>query len=213
VFGYDMVRLLEPLGAPNPDPLNLPDAVLTRPALVAIFDSVSHEIVLVSAAYPDSGLDARSAFDAAVTRLDRFEADLRSPLPALPAPVETDIAPFRSPVADADFAAMVARAKDYIAAGDIFQVVLSHRFAAPWAGDPFAFYRSLRRRNRRPTCSISTSATSSWPGPAPRSSSASRTAASPSARSPAPAPAARRPRPTAPLRPNCWPIPRSAPST
>jgi len=150
VFGYDMVRLLEPLGAANPDPLDLPDAVLTRPALVAIFDSVSHEIVLVSAAYPDSGLDARTAFDAAVARLDRFEAELRAPLPALPAPVETDVAPFQSPVDEADFGAMVARAKDYIAAGDIFQVVLSHRFAAPWAGDPFGFYRSLRRRNPSP---------------------------------------------------------------
>ena len=150
VFGYDMVRLLEPLGAPNPDPLDLPDAVLTRPALVAIFDSVSHEIVLVSAGYPDSGLDARSAFDGAVARLDRFEADLRAPLPALPAAVETEIAPFHSPVAEPDFAAMVARAKDYIAAGDIFQVVLSHRFAAPWTTDPFAFYRSLRRRNPSP---------------------------------------------------------------
>lgn len=150
VFGYDMVRLLEPLGAPNPDPLNLPDAVLTRPALVAIFDSVSHEIVLVSAAYPDSGLDARAAFDAAVARLDRFEIELRAPLPALPAPVETDIAPFRSRIGEADFAAMVARAKAYITAGDIFQVVLSHRFAAPWTTDPFAFYRSLRRSNPSP---------------------------------------------------------------
>ena len=150
VFGYDMVRLLEPLGAPNPDPLDLPDAVLTRPALVAIFDSVSHEIVLVSTGYPDSGLDAGTAFAAAVSRLDRFEAELRAPLPALPAPIQSDIAPFRSPVAEADFAAMVARAKDYIAAGDIFQVVLSHRLAAPWTTDPFAFYRSLRRRNPSP---------------------------------------------------------------
>ena len=150
VFGYDMVRLLEPLGAANPDPLDLPDAVLTRPTLVAIFDSVSHEIVLVSAAYPDNGLDARTAFDEAQGRLDRFEADLRSPLPALPSPVESPVDPFRSPVEEADFTAMVARAKDYIAAGDIFQVVLSHRFAAPWDGDPFAFYRSLRRRNPSP---------------------------------------------------------------
>ncbi|TAJ37784.1 MAG: anthranilate synthase component I, partial [Brevundimonas sp.] len=55
VFGYDMVRLLEPLGEPNPDPLDLPDAVLTRPSLVAIFDSVGQEIILVSAAYPDAG--------------------------------------------------------------------------------------------------------------------------------------------------------------
>ena len=150
VFGYDMVRLLEPLGPANPDPLDLPDAVLTRPAIVAIFDSVSHEIVLVSAAYPDSGLEARLAFDAAVERLDRFEADLRAPLPALPAPIPSPVKGFRSPVDEPGFSAMVARARDYIAAGDIFQVVLSHRFAAAWDADPFAFYRSLRRRNPSP---------------------------------------------------------------
>jgi anthranilate synthase component 1 len=150
VFGYDMVRLLEPLGEANPDPLDLPDAVLTRPALVAIFDSVKHEIVLVSAAFPDGGATAHEAFAAAVTRLDAFEADLRRPLPALPAPVEAPAPPFHSPVDEAAFGEMVSRAKDYIAAGDIFQVVLSHRFAAPWSGDPFAFYRSLRRRNPSP---------------------------------------------------------------
>jgi anthranilate synthase component 1 len=150
VFGYDMVRLLEPLGAPNPDPLDLPDAVLTRPALVAIFDSVQHEIVLVSAAYPDSGLSGDAAFDAAVARLDAFERELRTPLRAIPAPVPDTAPEFRSPVDEPAFGALVARAKDYIAAGDIFQVVLSHRFAAPFEGDPFAFYRSLRRRNPSP---------------------------------------------------------------
>ena len=150
VFGYDMVRLLEPLGQPNPDPLDLPDAVLTRPAIVAIFDSVQHEIVLVSAAYPDSGLDARTAYDSAVQRLDAFERDLRTPLPATPQAVEAPAPDFTSPVDEAGFVDLVAAAKDYIAAGDIFQVVLSHRFAAPWADDPFAFYRSLRRRNPSP---------------------------------------------------------------
>lgn len=150
VFGYDMVRLLEPLGPANPDPLDLPDAVLTRPTLVAIFDSVSHEIVLVAAAYPDSGQAAGEAFAAAEARLDAFEADLRRPLPAIPEAVEAPAPAFASPVDEAGFGDMVARAKDYIAAGDIFQVVLSHRFAAEWHGDPFAFYRSLRRRNPSP---------------------------------------------------------------
>ena len=150
VFGYDMVRLLEPLGAPNPDPLDLPDAVLTRPSLVAIFDSVRHEIVLVSAAYPDAGLDAAAAHDAAVGRLDAFEAALRDPLPVRTAPQEAEAPAFASPVDEAGFGEMVARAKDYIAAGDIFQVVLSHRFSAPWSADPFAFYRSLRRQNPSP---------------------------------------------------------------
>lgn len=150
VFGYDMVRLLEPLGPPNPDPLDLPDAVLTRPTLVAIFDSVRHEIVLVSAAYPDGGQSAEEAHAAALARLDVFESELRVSLPALPVAVEEPVPEFASPVDEAGFAAMVARAKDYIAAGDIFQVVLSHRFAAPWGADPFAFYRSLRRQNPSP---------------------------------------------------------------
>jgi anthranilate synthase component 1 len=150
VFGYDMVRLLEPLGQANPDPLKLPDAVLTRPTLVAVFDSVSHEIVLVAAAYPDGGDDAETAWQQATARLDDFERDLRTPLPAIPAAVRSDIAPFASPVDGAGFSDLVAQAKDYIAAGDIFQVVLSHRFSASWDGDPFAFYRSLRRRNPSP---------------------------------------------------------------
>ena len=76
VFGYDVVRLLEPLGAANPDPLDLPDAVLTRPSLVAIFDSVKHEIVLVAAAYPDAGADPAQALTQAQGRLDAFEAAL-----------------------------------------------------------------------------------------------------------------------------------------
>nr|WP_314436159.1 anthranilate synthase component I [uncultured Brevundimonas sp.] len=150
VFGYDMVRLLEPLGAPNPDPLDLPDAVLTRPSLVAIFDSVRHEIVLVSAAYPDAGVSAQSAFDSALSRLDAFENALREPLPVRAAPRPSPATVFQSPVDGEGFAEMVARAKDYISAGDIFQVVLSHRFSAPWSDDPFAFYRSLRRQNPSP---------------------------------------------------------------
>ncbi|HEY1224113.1 MAG TPA: anthranilate synthase component I [Brevundimonas sp.] len=150
VFGYDMVRLLEPLGPANPDPQDLPDAVLTRPSLVAIFDSVQHEIVLVAAAYPDSGVDAQHAHDAAIERLNAFERELRAPLPALPPPTPLPDPVFQSPVDEAGFDGMVAAAKDYIAAGDIFQVVLSHRFSAPWDRDPFAFYRSLRRQNPSP---------------------------------------------------------------
>ncbi|HEV2082949.1 MAG TPA: anthranilate synthase component I [Brevundimonas sp.] len=142
VFGYDMVRLLEPLGQPNPDPLDLPDAVLTRPGLIAVFDSVKHEIVVVAPARDGD----RAAAEA---RVDAFEAALRAPLPARAASAPTAV-DFASPVDEAAFADMVARAKDWIAAGDIFQVVLSHRFDAPWSADPFAFYRALRRQNPSP---------------------------------------------------------------
>ncbi|MES2860008.1 MAG: anthranilate synthase component I [Pseudomonadota bacterium] len=150
VFGYDMVRLLEPLGRPNPDPLDLPDAVLTRPSIVAVFDSVQHEIVVMATVWPGEDQSAEIALAAADRRLDDFEARLRRPLLAR-APVEAPAElPFRTPVEQGAFGELVAAAKDYIAAGDIFQVVLSHRFRAPWAGDPFAFYRSLRRQNPSP---------------------------------------------------------------
>ncbi|WP_413297826.1 anthranilate synthase component I [Brevundimonas phoenicis] len=150
VFGYDMVRLLEPLGAANPDPLDLSDAVMARPALVAIFNSVKHEIVLIAAAYPDTASDPVQAYAAAEARLEDFEDRLRGPLP-IQREVEPVPAPdFHSDVDEAAFGRMVARAKDYIAAGDIFQVVLAHRFSAPWSQDPFAFYRSLRRGNPSP---------------------------------------------------------------
>jgi len=148
VFGYDMVRLLEPLGAPNPDPLDLPDAVLTRPSVIAVFDSVKHEIVVMAPVWP--GDDAETAVDAAEARLDDFEDRLRRPLPGRAEAAPTPAKDFASPVDAAAYADLVAAAKDYIGAGDIFQVVLSHRFRAPWTGDPFAFYRSLRRQNPSP---------------------------------------------------------------
>ncbi|WP_286712123.1 anthranilate synthase component I family protein, partial [Brevundimonas sp. UBA1471] len=148
-FGYDMVRLLEPLGEANPDPLNLPDAVLARPSLVAIFDSVSHEIVLVAAAYPDGVTSADQALSGAIARLDDFEARLDQGLSRpRAAPLPTPV--FDTRVDAPAYAAMVDRAKRYIEAGDIFQVVLSHRLSAEWTRDPFAFYRSLRRQNPSP---------------------------------------------------------------
>ncbi|WP_122464818.1 anthranilate synthase component I [Brevundimonas lutea] len=149
VFGYDMVRLLEPLGPANPDPLDLPDAVLTRPSIVAVFDSVRHEIVVVTPARPD-GRPAAEAWAEAQGRLDAFESILRQPLVRPEPQVASAGADFISPVDETGFATLVARAKDYIAAGDIFQVVLSHRFSANHDGDPFAFYRALRRQNPSP---------------------------------------------------------------
>ncbi len=150
VFGYDMVRLLEPLGNPNTDPLDLPDAVLTRPSIVAVFDSVRHEIVVMATVWPDAARNPEDALDAADRRLDDFEARLRRPLVARAAASAPDPLDFRTPVDGPAYGDLVARAKAYIGAGDIFQVVLSHRFRAPFAGDPFAFYRSLRRQNPSP---------------------------------------------------------------
>ena len=149
-IGYDMVRLVEKLPNINPDPLGLPDAVMIRPSIVAVFDAIAQEIVLVTPARPAKGVSADKAYAQALARLDAVMADLRQPLP--PAAAEGAPGPdiFDTPVSRAAYADIVEQAKDYIRAGDIFQVVPSHRFRAPFTQAPFALYRSLRRTNPSP---------------------------------------------------------------
>ncbi|MEW6596027.1 MAG: anthranilate synthase component I [Pseudomonadota bacterium] len=150
VLGYDMIRLAEPLGEPNPDPLNLPDAVMTRPSVVAIFDGVAQEIILATPARPGAA-SAEAAHAEAVARLEALRQKLAEASPARPAgTTPKPCAPLTSPVSQAAYGEIVEKAKQYIRAGDIFQVVPSHRFSADYPRDPFAFYRSLRRTNPSP---------------------------------------------------------------
>ena len=152
VLGYDVVRLAEPLGEPNPDPLDLPDAVMMRPQVVAVFDGVAQEILLVAPVRPRDGVSASTARDAAEARLQATIRTLHAPPPARSEPsrpAEGPPAPV-SPVDRAAYREVVGAAKRYIEAGDIFQVVPSRRSSAAHAGDPFAFYRALRRLNPSP---------------------------------------------------------------
>src|SRR6516164_9324760 len=138
VFGYlsyDMVRLMEELPLPNPDPIGIPDAILVRPTVVIIFDSVLDTLTLVTPVRPSAGVAADAALARAVDRLDAVIDALDRPLakePAGAAVAALQITP-ASNTTPAEFRAMVARAKEYIAAGDVFQVVLAQRFEAPFA--------------------------------------------------------------------------------
>jgi anthranilate synthase component 1 len=150
VLGYDMVRLAERLPDINPDPLGLPDGVLIRPSIVAVFDSIAQEIVLVTTARP-SHESPEAAFAGAQARLEAVEEALRHPLTGRSAPgAALEGSSFASPVSRKAYGEIVERAKTYIRAGDIFQVVPSHRFSMPFPLDPFALYRSLRRTNPSP---------------------------------------------------------------
>jgi anthranilate synthase component 1 len=148
-LGYDMVRLVERLPDINPDPLDLPDAIMMRPSVVAIFDSIGQEIILATTARP-AGEGADASYTSAVARLEQVIADLRQPLPPSPERTPQPTVTFESDVSREAYWDIVERCKRYIEAGDIFQVVPSHRFKSPLAASPFALYRSLRRLNPSP---------------------------------------------------------------
>ncbi len=151
-MGYDMVRLMEELPEPNPDTLGLPDAMLIRPTIMAIFDSVRDEVTVTSAVYPEPNVSAKAAYARAQERVSEIVDALDRPLDHLALRGE-DAPPINSPQSNTspeEYKAMVLKAKEYIAAGDIFQVVLSQRFETEFTLPPFALYRSLRRVNPSP---------------------------------------------------------------
>jgi len=151
-MGYDMVRLMEDLPPSNPDTLGLPDAVLIRPTIMAIFDSVRDEVTVTSPVYPSKAVSPRAAYARAQERISEIVDALDRPLDHIALRDEdvAAISPPRSNTAPEDYKAMVLKAKDYIAAGDIFQVVLSQRFETEFSLPPFSLYRSLRRVNPSP---------------------------------------------------------------
>ncbi len=154
-LGYDTVRLMEDLPDPNPEALGLPDIFLVRPRIVIVFDSVRDEMILVTPVRPQAGVTAGDAHRQAVNRLTEIVDALDRPvdrstdLAAHHGDVDLNAA-IRSNTTPDDYQAMVRRAKEYIAAGDIFQVVLSQRFEAPFPLPAFALYRALRRVNPAP---------------------------------------------------------------
>jgi anthranilate synthase component 1 len=149
-LGYDMVRLMEKLPDANPDVLGIPEAILVRPSLFAIFDGVTDELTLAAPVYPRAGVDAASAYAAAEERLIDAAIALDRPVPILFCPAAVPEPAARSNMSKPEFLSMVERCKDYVNAGDVFQVVVSQRFEAPFVMPPFALYRSLRRINPAP---------------------------------------------------------------
>jgi len=151
-LGYDLVRAAERLGPPPPDPLGLADAILLRPTIVAIFDNVRDEITIVSPVWPEAGMTARAAYARASERILDTISDLERPPPSTPAaPVQLPAArQIESNMTHTEYLAIVERGKEYVRAGDVFQVVPSQRFRRPFTLPSFALYRSLRRLNPSP---------------------------------------------------------------
>jgi anthranilate synthase component I len=149
-FGYETVGLVEDLPVPAADPLGLPDLLFVRPSVVLVFDRLADSLFLVAPAWPNGSVAPGAILDAALDRIDATAARLAAaplPPPVRAAAAPPELAPVLPP---GRYGEMVAAAKAYIAAGDIFQVVLAQRFTAPFALPPFELYRALRRINPSP---------------------------------------------------------------
>jgi anthranilate synthase component 1 len=161
-FGYDLVRTVEPLGAPNPDPIGLPDMALMISDLLVVFDHMRHELTLMAYAFCEDEADVEAAYGQAVAAIATARERLRGPVPAgSPRPATGSAgelggaAPreppeFTSNMSRERFEANVRRIIEYIHAGDAFQVVPSQRFTAPSPVDAFSIYRGLRTINPSP---------------------------------------------------------------
>jgi anthranilate synthase component I len=152
-LGYDMVRRMERLAPAKPDPIGVPEALLIRPTVMVVFDAARDEMAIVTPVRPAPGVTAKAAHESALARLDAVVAALEAPLDHAAAADSDPLLNADEPVSnttEAEYKAMVATAKDYIAAGDAFQIVLSQRFTSRFDLPAFSLYRALRRVNPSP---------------------------------------------------------------
>jgi anthranilate synthase component I len=148
-FGYDLVRTVEPLGQPNPDPLGLPDMALMLADVLVVFDHLQHTVTVLANVYADDDLEQSHA--AALGAITAVRDALAGPVPyPRPPRPQRPLPEFRPNMERAEFEAIVARIIDYIYAGDAFQVVPSQRWSAEVEVDAFSIYRGLRAINPSP---------------------------------------------------------------
>ncbi|MEO5354822.1 MAG: anthranilate synthase component I [Magnetococcus sp. XQGC-1] len=151
-FGYDMIRAFEKIPDNNPHPLGTPDALFMLTDLVLIFDNLLGRLKVVANVFitPDVPLD--TLYQQAMARIDTVVQQLHRAVPSEPlAPGPTvQESDFCCEMSKEQFTDAVKRAKEYILAGDIFQVVLSQRFSIPFAHSPITLYRALRATNPSP---------------------------------------------------------------
>jgi anthranilate synthase component 1 len=151
-LGYDMIRLVEHLPNINPDPIGVPDAMMMRPTVVAVLDGVKGEVTIVSPAWIKSGLSARAAYARSAEWVMDALRDLERPISTEQRHLSgsTHVGKPVSNFTKPGYLAAVEKAKDYIKAGDIFQVVPAQRWTQGFTLPPFAMYRALRRINPSP---------------------------------------------------------------
>jgi anthranilate synthase component I len=149
LFGYDLVRYVEPLGDPNPDPIGIPDMALTITGALVAFDHFKHRVVVIANVFVDDETNVDDAYAEAVATIDELREKLAGAVPAQShEPFEPQ--PFESNIGDDGYADAVERIKEYVRAGDAYQVVPAQRWSGPCPVDPFSIYRGIRAINPSP---------------------------------------------------------------
>jgi anthranilate synthase component I len=150
IFAYDLVRTVEPLGDPNPDPVGVPDLAVMLTDTLVVFDHLKHTVTVLSNVYADEDLEA--SYRRAAETIEEVRWRLAGPVPRpFRPPVSGRAAPEFTPnMSRAEFEAIVARIVEYIYAGDAYQVVPSQRWSAPVPIEAFSIYRGLRAVNPSP---------------------------------------------------------------
>ncbi|HEX4563984.1 MAG TPA: anthranilate synthase component I [Solirubrobacteraceae bacterium] len=150
-FGYDLVRTVEPLAPPGPDPLGLPDMALMMTDVLVIFDHLKHTVSILANADLSGDAGVEAAYAAAASAIADVRAQLAGPVPRFqPRPRPSAMPAFESNMSREQFEAMVRRIVEYIHAGDAFQVVPSQRWSAAVPVSAFSIYRGLRAVNPSP---------------------------------------------------------------
>lgn len=155
-IGYDMVRFFEELPQENIDDLNLPDCIFVFSSCLVIFDHINHTIKVISHVFIENSAaplsrQADRAYRLATERIDKIIDRLRKPARAIPRSRRRKTkSPVKSNFTRTGFMKSVRKAKDYIRAGDIIQVVLSQRWEKKIKADPLDLYRALRSINPSP---------------------------------------------------------------
>jgi anthranilate synthase component 1 len=150
VFAYDLVRTVEPLAPPNPDPVGIPDLALMLTDSLVLFDHLKHTVTVLANVYAEDDVEASYAQAAETIAELRWRLARPVPRPSRPPETARALPSFTSNMPRERFEAIVARIVEYIRAGDAYQVVPSQRWSAPVPVEAFSIYRGLRAVNPSP---------------------------------------------------------------
>jgi len=152
-LGYPMIQHMEKIDLKNPDTLNIPDSIMIRPQLVAVFDNIKDTIDIMSAVYPKKNIKAEKAYIYALNKITKANDQIKNDIPKKDLKVDNQISNkinFISNYSKEEYFDIINNAKKFIKKGDIFQVVTSQRFESDYYLSAQSLYRSLRRLNPSP---------------------------------------------------------------